>query len=70
MPAALTLWRRLCLIALQRWASRFRHALSLHVLFATDGDVNTFRDIRTNIDFVADVCVAAEACVRSELLIF
>ena len=46
----------------KRWASRSRHALSLHVLFSTDGDVNTFRDIRNNIDFVADVCIAAEAC--------
>ena len=33
----------------------------MHVLFSTDGDVNTFRDIRNNIDFVADVCIAAEA---------
>ena len=49
----------------QMWASRSRHSsrISLHMLFCTDLDVNSARDICSNTQYASSICAAAEACV-------
>ena len=53
-------------VARQRWRSSSQHAdaFNLHTLFSTDRNINTARDLVNNINFVASVCIAAEACER------